>query len=51
MLGMESFVHLEKRDLKKVCIRTPKFPYYFLEQEYQRELSKLNRLSFPSSES
>lgn len=49
--GMESFAHLEKTDLQKVCIRSPKFPYSFL-----RELStvflllKLKRLFFLSSE-
>lgn len=32
MLGMGSFVHREKRDLQKACIRSPKSPHSIVEQ-------------------
>lgn len=33
MLGMGNFVHHEKRDLQKACIRSPKSPHSILEQQ------------------
>lgn len=50
MPGVGSFAHQEKRDPQEACSRSPKSPHSFLEQQdYCRELPKLNRLSFPES--